>query len=126
MYIMRTQGIVALVKLLVGLAAVDGRPNDNELMYIFQLMNKFSIPLEEQLSQLKNMTDTEAVANIKLLDDSTKLRLPFMMYYLINSDGPATPEEIRSFETIMRAIGRPCPYASWHAHLSRINKTTEL
>ena len=47
-----------------------------------------------------------------------------MMYYLINSDGPATPEEIRSFETIMRAIGRPCPYASWHAHLSRINKTT--
>ena len=45
-YIMRTQGIIVLGKLLVELAAVDGRPNDNELMYIFQLMNKLSIPLE--------------------------------------------------------------------------------
>lgn len=61
---MRTQGIIVLGKLLVELAAVDGRPNDNELMYIFQLMNKLSIPLEE-LPQLKNMTDTEVIAAIK-------------------------------------------------------------
>lgn len=120
---MRTQGIIVLGKLLVELAAVDGRPSDNELMYIFQLMNKLSIPLEE-LPQLKNMTDTEVVATIKSLDDSVKLELPFMMYYLINSDGPATLEEIRDFETVMQAIGRPCFYASWHTHLSRINKTT--
>ena len=63
---MRTQGIIVLGKLLVELAAVDGRPNDNELMYIFQLMNKLSIPLEE-LPQLKNMTDTEVIAAIKSL-----------------------------------------------------------
>ncbi len=112
-YIMRTQGIIVLGKLLVELAAVDGRPNDNELMYIFRLMNKLSIPLEE-LPQLKNMTDAEVVAAIKSLDDSVKLQLPFMMYHLINSDGPATPEEIRSFETVMQAIGRPLSYASFH------------
>ena len=117
---MRTQGIIVLGKLLVELAAVDGRPNDNELMYIFQLMNKLSIPLEE-LPQLKNMTDTEVIAAIKSLDDSVKSQLPFMMYHLINSDGLATPEEIRSFETVMQAIGRPLSYASFDTIVKNSN-----
>ena len=55
---MRTQGIIVLGKLLVELAAVDGRPNDNELMYIFQLMNKLSIPLEEMIALASEISPT--------------------------------------------------------------------
>lgn len=111
---MITKEKVAVCKLLMDLAAVDGRPNDEELMYIFQLGNKLSIS-QMEWQQLKTITDLEVVTALRTLDDSTKLQLPFMMYHLINSDSPATPQEISSFETIMRAIGRPLTYASFHA-----------
>lgn len=117
---MTTLDKLVICKLLIALAATDSRPNDNELMYVFQLGNKLSLS-QAELQQLKNITDAEASTVIRTFDDSTKSQLPFMMYHLINSDGPATPEEIRDFETVMRAIGRPFSYASFHTIVKNPN-----
>jgi hypothetical protein len=111
---MNIQEKIALCKLLMDLAAIDGMPNDNELMYIFQLGNKLAIS-QTEWQQLKSISAESALSIIKSFDDSTKMKLPFMIYHLINSDNPANSQEIRGFELIMNAIGVPCSYNSFHA-----------
>lgn len=111
---MDTLDKIALFKLLIDLAAIDGIPNDNELMYIFRLGNKLSMS-QIEWQQLESMSAESVLNLVKSFDDSVKLKLPFMIYHLINSDSPASSQEIRGFELIMSAIGRPCTYNSFHS-----------
>lgn len=111
---------VALGKFLMELAAVDGLPNDNELMYIHRLSSMFSISLIEW-EYTQKMSAKDAVTIVKSFNDSIKMKLPFMMYHLINSDKPANSKEIKAFESTMTLIGRPCLYNSFHTFAKNVD-----
>lgn len=110
---MNTLDKIAICKLLIELAAIDSKPNDRELMYIIQIGRELSLS-EEEWQKLGTITNAELLTTIKAFDNSIKMQLPFMLYHLINSDNPATSQEIKGFESIMTAIGKPCTYNSFH------------